>query len=75
MRLLTTTGDANAATVAEHALYLMLARDDVVLSPHVGAFIDTAFERMAVACAQAALAGLDGALERACVVNPVVLGQ
>jgi D-3-phosphoglycerate dehydrogenase len=52
----------------------LLARDDVVLSPHVGAFIDTAFERMAVACAQAALAGLDGKLERASVVNPEVLG-
>ena len=52
----------------------LLARDDVVLTPHVGAFIDTAFERMAVACAQAALAGLDGRLERASVVNPKVLG-
>jgi len=52
----------------------LLARDDVVLSPHVGAFIDTAFERMAVACAQGALAGLDGRLERASVVNPQVLG-
>ena len=52
----------------------LLARDDVVLTPHVGAFIDTAFERMAVACAQAALAGLDGRLERASVINPKVLG-
>lgn len=52
----------------------LLARDDVVLTPHVGAFIDTAFERMAVACAQAALAGLDGRPERASVVNPEVLG-
>ena len=52
----------------------LLARDDVVLTPHVGAFIDTAFERVAVACAQAALAGLDGRLERASVVNPIVLG-
>lgn len=52
----------------------LLARDDVALTPHVGAFIDTAFERMAVACAQAALAGLDGRLERASVVNPKVLG-
>jgi D-3-phosphoglycerate dehydrogenase len=51
----------------------LLARDDVVLSPHVGAYIDTAFARMAVACAQAALAGLDGRLERASVVNPEVL--
>ena len=52
----------------------LLARDDVVLSPHVGAFIDTAFERVAVTCAQAALAGLDGRLERASIVNPEVLG-
>jgi len=52
----------------------LLARDDVVLTPHVGAFIDTAFERVAVACAQAALAGLDGRLERDSVVNPIVLG-
>jgi len=52
----------------------LLARDDVVLTPHVGAFVDTAFERMAVACAQAALAGLDGRLERDSVVNPKVLG-
>ena len=52
----------------------LLARDDVVLSPHVGAFIDAAYERMALACAKAALAGLDGRLERASVVNPIVLG-
>ena len=51
----------------------LLARDDVVLTPHVGAFIDTAFERVAVACARAALAGLDGKLERASVVNPSVV--
>lgn len=51
----------------------LLARDDVVLSPHVGAYIDTAFERMAVACAQAALAGLDGDLDPAAVINPEVL--
>ena len=53
----------------------LLARDDVVLTPHVGAFIDTAYERMALACAQAALAGLDGGLERASVVNPSVFKQ
>jgi D-3-phosphoglycerate dehydrogenase len=52
----------------------LLARDDVVLTPHVGAFIDSAFERVAVACAQAALAGLDGRLERTSVVNAEVLG-
>jgi phosphoglycerate dehydrogenase-like enzyme len=43
-----------------------------VLSPHVAAYIETAFERMATACAQNALAGLDGTLDRASVVNPEV---
>jgi D-3-phosphoglycerate dehydrogenase len=47
----------------------LLARDDVVLTPHVAAFIDTAYERMAVACAENALAGLDGRLDPANVVN------
>jgi D-3-phosphoglycerate dehydrogenase len=51
----------------------LLARDDVVLTPHVAGQIDTAHERMAVACAQAALAGLDGTLDPATVVNPEVL--
>jgi D-3-phosphoglycerate dehydrogenase len=51
----------------------LLMRDDVVLTPHVAAYIDTAYERMAVACAQAALAGLDGKLDAAAVVNPEAL--
>lgn len=51
----------------------LLARDDVVLTPHVAAFIDTAYDRMAVACAQNALAGLDGRLDPAAAVNPEVL--
>lgn len=51
----------------------LLARDDVVLTPHVASYIDSAYERMALACAQNALAGLDGALERTTVVNPEVL--
>jgi D-3-phosphoglycerate dehydrogenase len=51
----------------------LLARDDVVLTPHVAAFIDTAYDRMAVACAQAALAGLDGTLDPSVVVNPGAL--
>ena len=51
----------------------LLARDDVVLTPHVAAFIDTAYDRMAVACAQAALAGLDGTLDPSVVVNSEVL--
>ena len=52
----------------------LLGREDVVLTPHVAAYIDTAFERMALACAQNALAGLDGTLDRANVVNTEVLG-
>src|SRR5688500_1688771 len=51
----------------------LLMRDDVVLTPHVAAYIDTAYERMAVACAEAALAGLDGRLARDMVVNPQAL--
>lgn len=51
----------------------LLARDDVVLTPHVAGHIHTAHERMAVACAHAALAGLDGTLDPAAVVNPEVL--
>jgi D-3-phosphoglycerate dehydrogenase len=51
----------------------LLGRDDVVLSPHTAAFIDSAFDRMAVACAHNALAGLDGTLDPAVVVNAEVL--
>jgi D-3-phosphoglycerate dehydrogenase len=51
----------------------LLVRDDVVLTPHVAGHIDTAHERMAVACAQAALAGLDGTLDPSTVINPEVL--
>jgi D-3-phosphoglycerate dehydrogenase len=51
----------------------LLARDDVVLTPHVAGFVDTAYDRMAVACAQNALAGLDGTLDPAVVVNSEVL--
>jgi len=51
----------------------LLSRDDVVLTPHTAAYIDTAFERTALACATNALAGLDGRLGPATVVNPEVL--
>lgn len=53
--------------------HALLSRDDVVLTPHVAAYIDTAYERMAIACARNVLAGLDGRLDPAAVVNPVVL--
>ncbi|MBI2753584.1 MAG: hypothetical protein HYX46_08755 [Betaproteobacteria bacterium] len=51
----------------------LLARNDVVLTPHVAGFVDTAYDRMAVVCARAALAGLDGTLDSSLVVNPEVL--
>jgi D-3-phosphoglycerate dehydrogenase len=51
----------------------LLSRDDVVLTPHVASYIDTAYERMALVCARNALAGLDGALDAAMVVNPETL--
>ncbi|MGQ0546816.1 MAG: NAD(P)-dependent oxidoreductase [Betaproteobacteria bacterium] len=51
----------------------LLARDDVVLTPHVAGHVATAHERVAIACAQAALAGLDGRLDPDLVVNAEVL--
>ena len=51
----------------------LLSRDDVVLTPHTAAYVDTAFGRMALACATNALAGLDGTLDPMVVVNPEVL--
>jgi len=53
--------------------HALLSRDDVVLTPHTAAYVETAFERMALACATHALAGLDGTLDPAVVVNPEVL--
>lgn len=51
----------------------LLARDDVVLTPHTAAYVRTAFDRMALACAENALAGLDGTLDPSVVVNAEVL--
>lgn len=51
----------------------LLARDAVVLSPHVAGHVASAHERMAIACAQNALAGLDGRLNPDSVVNREVL--
>ena len=53
----------------------LLALDNVVLTPHTAAYIRTAFDRMAVATAVNALAGLDGRLDRDAVVNAEVLGE
>lgn len=50
----------------------LLARDDVVLTPHVAAYVAEAYDRMAVAAAEKALAGLDRRLGPADVVNPEV---
>lgn len=56
---------------AGHPLF---AFENVVLTPHTAAYIRTAFDRMAVATANNALAGLDGRLDRDVVVNAEVLG-
>ena len=50
-------------------------RDDVVLTPHTAAYLRTAFDRTALACAENALAALDGTLDPALVVNAEVLRQ
>jgi len=53
----------------------LLARDDVVLTPHTAAFISETFDRVAIVCARNALAVLDGRLDPAYVVNRSVLGR
>jgi D-3-phosphoglycerate dehydrogenase len=51
----------------------LLARDDVVLTPHVAAYIAETYARVAEVCARNALDGLDGRPDPAFVVNPSVL--
>lgn len=51
----------------------LLARDDVVLTPHVAAYIAETYARVAVACARNAIDGLAGHPDPAFVVNPSVL--
>lgn len=51
----------------------LLARDDVVLTPHTAAYIAETYARVADICARNALAGLDGRPDRAFVVNPAAL--
>lgn len=53
----------------------LLVRDDVVLTPHTAAYLRTAFDRMALACAENALAGLEGKLDPSVVVNAEVLRE
>jgi D-3-phosphoglycerate dehydrogenase len=55
---------------ADHPLFAM---ENIVLTPHTAAYIRSAFDRMAVATAENALAGLDGRLDRSVVVNAEVL--
>jgi D-3-phosphoglycerate dehydrogenase len=52
----------------------LLARDDVVLTPHTASYIAETFDRMAEICARNALAGLAGRPDPAFVVNPATLG-
>lgn len=61
-------------TEPPHADHPLFAFDNVVLTPHTAAYLRTAFDRMAVATAENALAGLDGRLDRDVVVNAEVLG-
>jgi D-3-phosphoglycerate dehydrogenase len=51
----------------------LLTMDNVVLSPHSGAFNPETLDRMGIATARNALAGLDRTLDRRAVVNPEVL--
>ncbi|MBL8698161.1 MAG: hypothetical protein JNK67_07300 [Alphaproteobacteria bacterium] len=51
----------------------LLGRDDVVFTPHTAAYIAETFDRVAQVCARNALAGLDGRLDPAFVVNRAVL--
>jgi D-3-phosphoglycerate dehydrogenase len=52
----------------------LLARDDVVLTPHTASYIAETYDRMAEICARNALAGLAGRPDPAFVVNPATLG-
>ena len=51
----------------------LLARENVVLTPHTAGYARAAFDRAALACVDNALAGLDGTLDPAQVVNPAIL--
>ncbi len=51
----------------------LLARDDVVLSPHAASMTAECMERMSITCVQNMLDGLDGCLRPEMVVNREVL--
>jgi D-3-phosphoglycerate dehydrogenase len=53
----------------------LLARDNVVLTPHSAAFIDTAYDRMALSVVDKAARGLRGLLTRGDVVNPACFDE
>jgi D-3-phosphoglycerate dehydrogenase len=51
----------------------LLARDDVVLTPHTAAYIRETFDRVAEVCARNCLAGLAGRPDPTYLINPSVL--
>jgi D-3-phosphoglycerate dehydrogenase len=51
----------------------LLARDDVVLTPHTASHVTSTYERMGLVCARAVLDALDGRIDRARVVNGAAL--
>ena len=51
----------------------LLARDDVVLSPHTASHVATTYERMSLVCARQVIDALDGRIDPTSVVNPEVL--
>ena len=53
----------------------LLARDDVVLTPHTASYIAETYDRMAEICARNALAGLAGHPDPAFVVNRAALSD
>jgi len=63
---------ADEPVPAGHPIF---AEQDAILSPHSAALTEEALLAMSLATARNALAGLDGALDRALVVNPAVLKE
>lgn len=56
----------------DHPLF---ASDRAILSPHIAGLTQEAMARLSIAAAENVLAGLDGRLDPALVVNAVVLGR
>jgi D-3-phosphoglycerate dehydrogenase len=51
----------------------LLTLDNIVVSPHCGAFTEECAQRMAEACARSVIAALDGRFDRDLVINKDVL--